>query len=156
MTFHTHDSILKTKTNKLLKRLLLCCYVFLTGVILFIAIVTSVSMKSVVPGILIFTLFASLSVFSYAMYFDMAKAYVQIEENHITIADYYFFIKKEKMISVQKIMKAEILPGISSRMRGARMSRLSYIVFMDENDQYLFKVMCSPETEKFFGKYFEK
>ena len=149
MTFHTHDRILKT--NKLLKRLLVCCYVFLTGIILFIAIATSVSMKSVVSGVLILTLFAVLSVFAFAAYFDMARAYIQIEENHITVADYYFFIKKEKVISVQKIIKAEILPGISSRM-----SRLSYIVFMDENDQYLFKVMRSSETEKYFGKYFEK
>ncbi|MBE6665406.1 MAG: hypothetical protein E7603_04160 [Ruminococcaceae bacterium] len=154
MIFHTHDQTPKYETKQLVKRLFGLTYGLFAALFLFMAIAISISVQSVMPGIIILGAFIFLNVFVSAFISDIRKAYVQIEENCIMIADYYFFIKKEKTISVQEIKKVEILPGVSFRVRGPRLGNISYIVFRDENDKYLFKVIYCPETEEYFARYF--
>ena len=86
---------------------------------------------------------------------DMDKAFVEVVDGAITVADYYFGIKKEKVFSEHNIGCAEVILGYSMRVRGYRYSNVgtTYIVFYDKNGKYMFKILCAPETKEFFGAY---
>ena len=88
---------------------------------------------------------------------DMNKAYIQIDGENITVVDYYFFSRKEKCFTIDEIKTAEIALGYSFRVRGYRYSMMgfSYIVFRNDNNKYLFKVINCPETNDFFSKYIQ-
>ena len=87
----------------------------------------------------------------------MNKAYVQIEGDNITVVDFYFFSKKERSFKFDEIKAAEIALGYSFRVRGYRYSMMgfSYIVFRNDNNKYLFKVINCPETNEYFSKHLE-
>ncbi|MBO5395469.1 MAG: hypothetical protein J6A97_01160 [Clostridia bacterium] len=85
---------------------------------------------------------------------DFEKAYIEIRENEIFVADYYWGIKKEKHISFSDITSAEIYPGSSFRVKGVRMPMIPYIVFRNHKN-YLFKIIYLPETEEIFKKYLQ-
>lgn len=155
MTFYTHDRTPRSEPKPLLKKMFIFAYGLCVLLFLFMAIAVSISIQNALPGMIILIVFICLNVFVSAFIFDIRKSYVQIEKDHITITEYYFFIKKEKIISIQKIKKAEVLPGVSFRLHGPRLSRISYIVLNDASDQYLFKIIDSPETREYFAKYFK-
>ena len=85
---------------------------------------------------------------------DMRKAYIEVNESTIRVADYYFGIKKEKLFSFADITSAEIVTGYSPRVKGYRISAggTQYIVVRKGNE-YLFKVICTADTINIFQKY---
>ena len=156
MIFNTHDRTPKIKTNKTLKIMLISCWSLMGAFFLFLAIATSIISHSILPA-LIFLIFATLIVtFVIVSSTDMNKAYVQIEGDNITVIDYYFFSKKERRFKIDEIKTAEIALGYSFRVRGYRYSMMgfSYIVFRNDNNKYLFKIINCPETNDFFSKHF--
>ena len=156
MIFNTHDRTPKIKTNKTLKIMLISCWSLMGAFFLFLAIATSIISHSILPA-LIFLIFATLIVtFVIVSSTDMNKAYVQIEGDNITVVDYYFFSKKERRFKIDEIKTAEIALGYSFRVRGYRYSMMgfSYIVFRNDNNKYLFKIINCPETNDFFSKHF--
>ena len=151
MIFNTHDRTPKIKTNKTLKIMLISCWSFIGAVFLFFAIATSIMSRSILPALIIL-----IPTILIVTTIDMNKAYVQIEGNNITVVDYYFFSKKERCFKIDEIKTAEIELGYSFRVRGYRYSMMgfSYIVFRNDNNKYLFKVINCPETNDFFSKHF--
>ena len=158
MIFNTHDRTPKIKTNKTLKIMLISCWSFMVVFFLFIAIALSIISRSILPTLIILIPAILIVAFVMVSSTDMNKAYVQIEGNNITVVDYCFFFKKERYFKIDEIKTAEIALGYSFRVRGYRHSvtGCSYIVFRNDNNKYLFKVINCPETNEFFGKYLKR
>ena len=156
MIFNTHDRTPKLKTNKTLKIMLILCWSLIGALFLFFSIATSIMSRSILPALIILIPTILIVTFVIVTIIDMNKAYVQIEGNNITVVDYYFFSKKERCFKIDEIKTAEIAPGYSFRVRGYRyrMMGFSYIVFRNDNNKYLFKVINCPETNDFFSKHF--
>ena len=156
MIFNTHDRTPKIKTNKTLKTMLILCWSLMGALFLFAAIATSIMSRSILPALIILIPTILIVTFVIITTIDMNKAYVQIEGNNITVVDYYFFSKKERCFKIDGIKTAEIELGYSFRVRGYRYSMMgfSYIVFRNDNNKYLFKVINCPETNDFFSKHF--
>ena len=157
MLFNTHDRTPKLKTNKTLKIMLILCCCLNGALFLFAAIATSIISRSILPALIILIPTILIVTFVIVTTIDMNKAYVQIEGNNITVVDYYFFSKKERCFKIDGIKTAEIAPGYSFCVRGYRYSMMgfSYIVFRNDNNKYLFKVINCPETNDFFSKYIQ-
>ena len=156
MIFNTHDRTPKIKTNKTLKIMLSLCWCLMGALFLFAAIATSIMSRSILPALIILIPAILIVTFVIVTTINMNKAYVQIDGESITVVDYYFFSRKEKCFTIDKIQTAEIALGYSFRVRGYRYSMMgfSYIVFRNDNNKYLFKVINCPETNEFFNKYF--
>ena len=90
----------------------------------------------------------------------MKKAYVEIIDNKIIAVDYYLGIKHEKIFFTEEVVSAEMVSGYSVRIHGYRFSGkgfhdLKYMVFRKDKNRYMFKLICSEETRKYFENYFE-
>jgi hypothetical protein len=157
MIFNTHDRTPKLKTNKTLKIMLILCWSLIGAFFLFLAIAISIMSHSILPALIILIPVAFIASFAIVTTIDMNKAYVQIDGNNITVVDYYFFSRKEKCFTIDEIKTAEIALGYSFRVRGYRYGIMgfSYIVFRNDNNKYLFKVISCPETNEFFSKYIQ-
>ena len=88
---------------------------------------------------------------------DMERAFIEITDDKITVTDFYFGIRREKTFSLGEIECAEITTGYSMRVRGYRHSGAgcTYIVFRDKAGNYMFKLICVPETKQYFRKYLD-
>lgn len=157
MIFNTHDRTPRTKMNKKLQTMFVICYAFFGSFLLFATTAISIFSKSIAP-LLIVLIPVSLAVaWIVITTVDMNKAYIEVYEHSITVVDYYFLHRRERTILKSEIKKGEITLGYSSRVRGYRHSGmgLSYIVFRNEKNKYLFKIINFPETKEYFSKLFE-
>ena len=109
------------------------------------------------PAVLIIGPFIVPAIIIFVTLKDMDRAYVEISDQRITVADYCFGVEQKKVFSMQDIASAEILPGSSLRLRGYRYDQMgsAYIVFRDRNGKYMFKILCVPETRQYFAGYLE-
>ena len=158
MLFNTHERTPKVKTNKPLKIMLIGAFAFLYVFFIFIAIVTSVIAESIAPALIILIPILVITLFVFVTSFDMKRAYVKIDGDNIKVVDFYFFVKREHNFSINDIKHAEILNAQSLKIRGYRYAvggLYKYIVFRGENNKYLFKIVCYPETQDFWGNYVE-
>ena len=157
MRFNTHDRTPKIKTKKSIKIMLIIEYSLIIALFIFLAIVCSLYISSIIPAAVILVPVLVLAILIAIPQNDMDKAYVEIIDDVIISTDYYFGIKKEKTFFLRDISTAEILNGYSMRVHGYRYSNAgcTYIVFRDNSGKYMFKVMCVPETKQYFGKYLE-
>ena len=155
MRFNTHSRTPKNKTPKSVKLMLIGECALLLAIFAFMAIVCSFYISSVAPAVLIITIVLIFTALFFVTQMDMEKAYIEINDDTISAVDYYFGIKKERSFLIQDIANAEIVIGYSMRVHGYRhsMCGCTYIVFRDNTDKYLFKVLCIPETKQFFDKY---
>ena len=154
MKLNTHDPTPGLESNKLLKGLFVFYGVLvyiLFGLVSFACFYYAQSFIGGISVILI-PIFMTTIILTYIK--DMGRAYVEIDENEIHIVDYYWGIKKEKHFTFSDITSAEICIGYSHKVKGYRLSFLGmrYIIFKNDNN-YLFKIIALPETEKFFKKY---
>ncbi|MBR5186903.1 MAG: hypothetical protein IKW18_00400 [Clostridia bacterium] len=152
MIFNTHDRT-PSPQSKMLKRAKLYSAVFLGAFFLFLSVAISVSSKNILPGAIVLIAVAIVSAIVMIQMNDMGKAYIKIDGDRITVVDYYLFSKKERYFDFHEVKKAEIVPGNSFHIRGYRY-RANYIVFMDADGKYLFKVFNCPETNQYFRQYF--
>ena len=157
MRFYTHDRTPKIKTKKSIKIMLIIEYSLIIALFIFMAIVCSLYISSIIPAAVILVPVLVLAILIAIPQNDMDKAYVEIIDDVIISTDYYFGIKKEKTFFLRDISTAEIVNGYSMRVHGYRYSNAgcTYIVFRDNSGKYMFKVMCVPETKQYFGKYLE-
>ena len=155
MKFNTHNRTPKIETKKSVKILLYAGFGMVIVLFLFVAIVCSVYINSVMPAVVILAPIILIAMFIIITQKDMDKAFVEVVNGAITVTDYYFGIKKEKVFSAHNIGCADIFPGYSMRVRGYRYSNVgtTYIVFFDKNGRYMFKILCVLETKEFFGAY---
>lgn len=155
MFFHTHERTPKPKTTKARKMMLFSCWGFMGAVFAFVAIAISVMSQSILPALILLLLWGAIATFAIISTVDMSKAYVQIDGDDITVVDYVFLFKRERLVKYHEIKTVKLLQGRSLGVRGSRYGFIFYIVFQDENNKYLFKVFHCPETEAFFRKNFK-
>lgn len=158
MRFNTHDRTPRPKTKKSLKILFGFMTGLFLGTFLFMAVVCSLEINSIVPAVVILTptiIITALIAFDLT---DISKAYIEIIEDKITVVDYNFSIKKEKNFLLSDISYSEILLASSMRVRGKRIGKgpFTYIVFRDKNDKFMFKVLYTPESKQFFANYIKQ
>ena len=155
MRFNTHNRTPKIETKKSVKIMLTIGFGLIISFLLFMAIVCSLYINSVIPAVVILVPVLVLAILIVITQKDMDRAYVEILDDVVVVADYYFGVKKEKTFSMCEIETAEILIGYSIRVRGYRYSNAgcTYIVFRGNGGKYMFKVICVPETKQFFSKY---
>ena len=148
MTFNTHNRTPRIKNNPKLKALLLfeCC--FIGAFFIFSAIVTSIEAKSILPALIVLLPFLLLSAWMAISIIDMEKSHIVIDGDRIRVVDYWFCIKKEKTVSIHEIKEAKIASGKS----GLGSSVVRYIVFRNEQNRYLFKLIYYPENKEYFEK----
>ena len=120
MIFNTHDRTPKIKTNKTLKIMLISCWSFMGAVFLFFAIATSIMSHSILPAAITLITVTFIAAFVIVTTIDMNKAYIQIDDENITVVDYYWLSKKEKSFTFDEIKTAEIALGYSFPVRGYR------------------------------------
>ena len=158
MRFNTHDRTPRIETKKAVKILLAIGFGMIIALFLFGAIVCSVYINSVMPVMVILAPALLLAILIFVIKKDMDKAFVEVVNDVITVTDYYFGVKQEKVFSVHDIGCAEVIIGQSMRVRGYRHSfiGMNYIVFSDNNGKYMFKILYASETKEFFGDYLKK
>lgn len=105
-------------------------------------------------GILILLPPVVFAVLLYVIIKDIENAYVDISGDSIRVVDCFFGRKRERLFSFSDITSAQIVLGSSPRVKGYRtsLSGAEYIIFKHE-DQYLFKIICLPETKEVFQRY---
>jgi hypothetical protein len=156
MKLNTHDRTPRPKNSKLLAILwavsaaLICS---MCGITIFAGFAYA---DTPAAGIFLILLYITMAIVVLIPFKDMAKAYIEIEENKIHVVDYYCGIKKEKYISFSDITSAEICIGCSHKVKGYRHSvaGMQYIIFK-QNKKYLFKIIYLPETEEIFKQYLQ-
>ena len=155
MRFNTHDRTPKIETKKSVKIMLTIGFSLIILLFLFMAIVCSLYINSVMPAVLILIPVLVLAILIAVSQKDMDRAFIEIVDDVVTATDYYFGIKNEKTFSMREIDTVEILIGYSIRVSGYRYANAgcTYIVFRDNVGKYMFKVICVPETKQFFSKY---
>ncbi len=158
MKFHTHHGTSVIKTEKSTKTVFGICCGLVIAIFFFMAIACSFYANSITPAVVILVPMLLLAVLIAITQKDMDKASVEVVNDVITVTDFYFGIKREKVYSVQDIGCAEVLIGYSMRVRGYRYSNggMTYIVFKDMNGKYMFKVLCVPETKELFEAYLKQ
>lgn len=158
MIFYTHDGLTHKKTPKHLSILSIICIVFVYGFFLFMAIVCSIYVHSIEPALIILSPIILCTAYFIFDTKDMEKEYVEFVKDTVTVVDYRFGIRKEKVFNTKDIVKAEILLGFSNKVRGHRYSHVgfTYIVFRGVNNKYLFKIVNLPETKPYFESYLIK
>lgn len=164
MKFMTHELPPKYISSRTAKITLIILGVLWMAFLIAVNIVLGVSyFTDIYDGIVFFSVsvlpFLILAAIWLVVLRDMGKAFVEVGGDKITVVDYYVGIRREKIYFTKDVATAEILSGYSMRVRGYRFSGrgcsgLMYIVFRGERGNYLFKVICSPETEAYFGVRF--
>ena len=154
MTFNTHNRTPRIKDNPKLKALLLFEYGFAGAFFIFIAIVTSIEAKSILPALIVLLPLLLLATLMAISIIDMEKSHIVIDGDRIRVVDYCFCVKKEQIFSVCQIKWAEIVLGSSFRVRGYRYrgAGITYLVFRNEQNRYLFKLIYYPENKEYFEK----
>ncbi len=155
MRFNTHDRTPKIDTKKSVKIMLTIGFSLIILLFLFMAIVCSLYINSVMPAVLILIPVLVLAILIAVSQKDMDRAFIEIVDDVVIATDYYFGIKNEKTFSMREMDTVEILSGYSIRVSGYRYANAgcTYIVFRDNVGKYMFKVICVPETKQFFSKY---
>lgn len=157
MRFYTHNITPHAKTDSTLKIIFTFCFALAIGCFLFTAVSTSIANHSFLPALVMLVFAILIAGYIIITIVDIKKAYVEITGQSITVVDYYFLRRKERMVSVSEIQNATVMLGSSIRVRGHQYSVawISYLVFRDENNKYLFKIINSPETRECFEKYIQ-
>ncbi len=155
MRFSTHDRTPNIETKKSVKLMLAFVFGLIIVFFLFMAVVCSLYINSIMPAVVILAHLSVLVILIAITLRDMDKAYIEIVDDVIIVVDYYFGIKTEKTFSIRDIAAAETIVGYSMRVRGYRYRNAgcTYIVFREKSGKYMFKVICVPATKQFFDKY---
>ena len=154
MKLNTHNRTPRPKNSKLVKGLLLFCWLLMFSIFCLGSFACFYYAKSIAGGLSVLLIPILMTAIILTHIKDMEKAYIEIIDDEIYIVDYYWGIKKEKHFTFSDITSAEICIGYSHKVKGYRLSFLGmrYIIFKNDNN-YLFKIIALPETEKFFKKY---
>ena len=156
MKLNTHDRTPRPENSKLIKGLFVLCGILMYSIFVLVSFACFYYAHSFIGGISVMLIPILLTTIILIHIKDIEKAYIEIKENEIYIADYYWGVKKEKHISYTDITSAEICIGYSHKVKGYRLSfaGMRYIVFKHDK-KYLFKIICLPETEEIFKQYLQ-
>ena len=148
MKFFTHDFTPK-RTDKKEWRYVNVLWGMFFCLLLFISLMCSYYSKSFLPALIILMPFTLIFISLRVIVNDFEKSFVEIDCNEIHVVDYPFGKKKERRFQLHDIGSCEVLSGYSTRIRGNRNNRISYIVCFSKNNEYLFKVMYQDDTKEY-------
>ena len=154
MKLNTHNRTPRPKNSKLVKGLLLFCWLLMFSIFCLGSFACFYYAKSIAGGISVLLIPILMTVIILNHIKDMERAYVEIIDDKISVVDYYWGVKKEKHFTFSDITSAEICIGYSHKVKGYRHSTagMKYIIFKN-GDNYLFKIIALPETEEIFKDY---
>ena len=152
MTFKTHELPDKYKMKRSAKILFTIIAVIWALLLILITVVLAIETHNIIePFCLVILPFVLLALVFVVIEKDEKKAFVEIVGDKITVVDYFFGIKQQKVFSVKNIVKAEItLGGYSWPGTSA-----TYLSFRGEKNKYLFSLICTPQAKSYFEQYFE-
>lgn len=154
MKIYTHGHTQKIKNRRFGIFVFTFCTILLFGAFILGAFACFYYAQSIIGAITLMIIPVFVSAVLILDIKDVEKAYIEIRENNIYIADYCWGIKKEKYVLFSDITSAEICLAYSPKVKGKRLNTAGtqYIVFR-KNGKYLFKIIVSPETKKIFEQY---
>ncbi len=148
MKIFTHDFTPKRKDAKERKYINALRGMFICW-LLFISAACSYYSKSLIPALMILITFTMVFIMLRILVNDFKKSYVEIKGNEIFVVDYPFGRKKERRFQLSNIGSCEVLSGYSTKIKGNRNNRISYIVCFGKNKEYLFKVMYQEDIKEY-------
>lgn len=143
MIFNTHDKTPRMKTKKSVKIFFIIFYTILLASFFFMAIIISVDYKSIIPFLIALVSISIITVLISMWFYNILKAYVEIDNDMVKVVNYSFFRRREKMISLQDIEKAKY-------SYGGGVGVGIYIVFKDKYNKTLFRIFYTPESKAYF------
>ena len=154
MKLNTHDRTPRPKNSNFIKVLFLLCAILIYSIFGLLSFACFYYAQNLIGGVSAIIIPILLTAILLIHMKDMKKAYIEIKENEIYVADYYLGVKKEKHISYSDITSAEVCIGYSHKVKGYRLrvGGTRYIVF-NKDKKYLFKIIYLPETEEIFKQY---
>ena len=84
---------------------------------------------------------------------DMARAYVLVEGDDVSVVDYYFFTKRIRTLKKSDIAHAKVVQGHGSFRSGYGLGayQSKYAEFENDKGEYLFKVLITNDVKSAFG-----
>ncbi len=153
LKFHTHDRTSKSKNSKTVIFLLVLCTILFYGIFGMVAFACFHYADNIFASILLMAIPLFLTAIMRIAIRDMEKVYIEIKENEICVADYYFGIKREKHFLISDVTSKEIYFGNSWKVKGYHVSSFAQYFVFYHNKKYLFKMICFPETEALLKQY---
>ena len=81
-----------------------------------------------------------------AHFYNLHKAYIEIEHGRVTCVTYCFFCKRQRVVLLQDVT------AIKRRMFGTRALYAPYLLFQNERNKTLFLILDSPEARACFER----
>ena len=156
MKINTHGSSFNPQNRKLVLLVSIIGGAFIYSLFGLCAFACFYYGKNISAGVFVLAILVIITILAIIILKDISKAYINITGDNILVVDYYFGVKKEKTFPFSDITSAEIISGYSHHVKGYRIAfgGLHYIV-LKNNSEYLFKVICTPETKQLFRQYLE-
>ena len=157
---HEHTSF---KNRKFWNVFVVCFFVLLYSVPALLACLIFVEAKATLAGILTLLIPAFILVVFARFIYCMSKSYAEFDDENVRVVEFYFFNKKEKVIhhSCVKRKNREFafdVPG--RRIHIPRLFRdfveFKYIVFYDDDGEFLFKILDTPEGNEWADRLMNK
>lgn len=134
----------------------------------FLACLFIVEAKAYLVAVITMVLPAVIVYLGFRSMFYMAQSYAEFDDEKVVVVECYAFRRKIKSIQRNRIKHRESVcvtqsPGRPNMTRKSRdiidilsivpaTKNFNYIVFKDENGQYLFKILDCPEGEQWADK----
>ncbi len=151
MKLNIHDTTPASKTPKWLKTIFIIVFSLLYSIFALMAFVL-VYYAGAIWGAIVIALipfiFLALVLWNSQ---NLSKSYIEVSTEDITVVEYPFGRKRVVHISYTEIHHAELIRPHSMKLRGPRIRDVGipYIVFYDENEKQLFKILAYPPALEF-------
>ena len=162
------------KNFKRMKITLIFLGIFMSVMPAFLACLFIVEAKAVLLGAITLILPVVLIYLWLRSMFYMTQSYAEFDDEKVVVVQCYAFRRRIKSIERNRIKQKESVfvtkspgrPNMARRSRDiidvlvilpiAKKLNYNYIVFKDENGQYLFKILDCPEGEKWADELMKK
>lgn len=140
MIFYIYTKTPRGKIKKALKIFLIVYSSVFVSFLSFATIALSIHSHSIVPFFIVLTFIAVLACEISRAFYNVYKAYIEIDYNTVRVVDYPFFRKREKLVYLYDIKKVKLRSG----------GGIPYIEFKDQQNKRLFHIVYVPETKTYF------
>ena len=162
MRINIHE---RTRDFKKLKLSLIILGVFMSIMPVFLAFLFIAEAKAYLLAVITLVLPEVLIYLGFRSLFYMAQSYAEFDAEKVVVVECYAFRRKIKSIERNRIKQRESvlvtrspgrIPAMTRKSRNfinffgvvSTVKNFNYIVFKDENGQYLFKILDCPEGQR--------
>ena len=144
MKFNMYGRTPRGKTPKWITIFLISFFACLAALFFMIGIVISIDLQSIFPALIIVFSISVFTVILSALGYNMNHSYIEITNETIRIIEYPFFKKREKIVLLSDLKKAE--------WRAGGRVQLPYLVFKNDRNKNLFHLDYVPEVIAYVEK----